>query len=157
MKYKDPTESAFRDLSVIKFLDINKYLTARFMYQYHHNKLPVIFSDYFRQIADVHEHNTRQCIGLYAVPMKTDLGLTCISHRGPVIWNEILKILIQTPLRLHLWRPSNNAYSLICYKISKRMRDDINWYRAIIMWKFSSLLLWYSSLQGHIIVEAALE
>ena len=91
MKYRDPTESAFRDLSVIKFLDINKYLTARFMYQYHHNKLPVIFSDYFRQIADVHEHNTRQCIGLYAVPMKTDLGLTCISHRGPVIWNEILK------------------------------------------------------------------
>ena len=91
MKYRDPTESAFRDLSVIRFLDINKYLTARFMYQCHHNKLPVIFSDYFNQIADVHEHNTRQCIGLYAVPMKTDLGLTCISHRGPVIWNEILK------------------------------------------------------------------
>ena len=61
------------------------------MYQYHHNKLPVIFSDYFRQIADVHEHNTRQCIDLYAVPMKTDLGLICISHRGPVICNEILK------------------------------------------------------------------
>ena len=61
------------------------------MYQYHHNKLTVIFSDYFRQIADVHEHNTKQCIGLYAVPMKTDLGLTCISHRGPVIWNENLK------------------------------------------------------------------
>ena len=61
------------------------------MYQYHHNKLSVIFSDYFRQIADVHEHNTRQCIGLYAVPMKTDLGLTCMSCRGPVILNKILK------------------------------------------------------------------
>ena len=31
MKYRDPTESAFRDLSVIRFLDINKYLTARFI------------------------------------------------------------------------------------------------------------------------------
>ena len=54
MKYRDPTESAFKYLNVIKFLDIKKYLTARFMYQYHHNKLPVIFSDYFRQTADVH-------------------------------------------------------------------------------------------------------
>ena len=91
MKYRDPTKSAFKYLNVIKFLDINKYMTARFLYKYHHNKLPIIFSDYFKQISDVHEHNTRQCIGLYAVPMKTDLGLTCISHRGPVIWNEILK------------------------------------------------------------------
>ena len=35
MKYRDPTESAFKDLNVIKFLDINKYLIARFMFQYH--------------------------------------------------------------------------------------------------------------------------
>ena len=91
MKYRDPTESAFKDLNVIKFLDINKYLIARFMFQYHHSKLRVIFSDYFQRIADIHEYNTRQCTGLYAVPMKTDLGLTCISHRGPVIWNGILE------------------------------------------------------------------
>ena len=37
------------------------------------------------------------------------------------------------------------------------MQDDINWYRAKIMWKYNSLLLWYSSFQGHIIVEAAIE
>ena len=91
MKHKDPIESVFKDLNVIKSLDINKYLTDRVVYQYHHNKLPVIFADYFRQIADVLEHNTRQCISLYTVPMKTDLGLTCISHRGPIIRNEILK------------------------------------------------------------------
>ena len=91
MKYRDPTESAFKDLNVIKFLDINKYLIARFMFQYHHSKLPDIFSDYFQRIADIHEYNNRQCTGLYAVPMKIDLGLTCISHRGPVIWNGILE------------------------------------------------------------------
>ena len=91
MKYRDPTESAFKDLNVIKFLDINKYLIARFMFQYHHSKLPDIFSDYFQRIANIHEYDNRQCTGLYAVPMKTDLGLTCISHRGPVIWNEILE------------------------------------------------------------------
>ena len=61
------------------------------MYPYHQNELPVMFVDYFRPGADVHEHNTRQCIGLYTVTMKTDLGLTCIGHRGPGIWNEILK------------------------------------------------------------------
>ena len=86
MKYRDPTESAFKDLN-----DINKYLIARFMFQYHHSKLSVIFSDYFQRIADIHEYNTRQYTGLYAVPMKTDLGLTCISHGGPVIWNGILE------------------------------------------------------------------
>ena len=91
MKYRDPTESAFKNLNVIKFLDINKYLIARFMFQYHHCKLPVIFSDYFQRIADIHEYNTRQCTDLYVVPMKTDLGLTFISHRGPVIWNGILE------------------------------------------------------------------
>ena len=55
MEYRDPTESAFKDLNVIKFLDINKYLIARFMFQYHQSKLPVIFSDYFPRIADIHE------------------------------------------------------------------------------------------------------
>ena len=90
MKYRDPTESAFKDLNVIKFLDINKYFIARFMFQYNHSKLPDI-SDYFQRIADIHEYNNRQCSGHYAVPMKTDLGLTCISHRGPVTWNGILE------------------------------------------------------------------
>ena len=34
-KYIDPTESTFKNLNVIKFIDINKYLIARFMFQYH--------------------------------------------------------------------------------------------------------------------------
>ena len=51
---------------------------------------------------------------------------------------------------------SNNAYFLGCYQIRKRMRDDVNWYCIIIMWKYNSVFLWYSSFQGHIIVVVAI-
>ena len=138
MKYIDPTESAFKDLNVIKFLDINKYLIARFMFQYHHSKLPVIFSDYFQRIADIHEYNTSQCTGLYAVPMKTDLGLTCISHRGLVIWNGIIEKIIRIPLRFHLRRLLNSAYLINYYKSKIRLNELI--VRSVHMFNISYII-----------------
>ena len=94
MKHREPTANAFRELRIIKFLDVNKMLIGCFMYKYHHELLPDIFHDYFQCVWNVHNHNTRQNYGLYASHMKTDLGQTCIGYRGPVIWNKILGIQI---------------------------------------------------------------
>ena len=109
MRYTDPTESAFKNVNVIKSLDINTYLVAHSVFEYHHNELPVIYSVYFRGIDNVHEHNTRQRFGLYAVSMKTDVGLTFIAT-GVLLYATIFwKVCIQILLRFHLKRFLNNA------------------------------------------------
>ena len=90
MKHREPSDNAFREMRIIKFLDVNKMLIGCFMYKYHHELLPDIFHDYFQCV----RNNTRQNYGLYASHMKTDLGQTCIGCRGPVIWNKILGIQI---------------------------------------------------------------
>ena len=39
---------------------------------------------------------TRNCLGLYAMQVKTDLGKTGISYIGPIIWNKTLSVGIDT-------------------------------------------------------------
>ena len=94
MKHRELTANTFRELRIIKFLDVNKILMGCFMYKYQHELLPDIFHDYFQCVRNVHYHNTRQNYGLYGSHMEKDLGQTCIGYRGPVIWNNILGMQI---------------------------------------------------------------
>ena len=49
---------------LLNSFDINKHFIAGFMFQYHHSKLPVSLSDYFKLIADIHEYSIRHHTGL---------------------------------------------------------------------------------------------
>ena len=65
--------------------NIDRVENCQIISQCYKDSHQVTFSHYFELFAHIHEYNTRQYIGLYAVPMKTDWGLTCISHRASVI------------------------------------------------------------------------
>ena len=50
----------FTEMCILKFPDINVYLTSRFMFRYHHGLVPGIFHGYFTPNTDVHKYYTRQ-------------------------------------------------------------------------------------------------
>ena len=88
-RFRDHTDPLFKNLSLIKFVDLNKYMIGRFMFRYHVNDIPHIFEGYFSKISDIHDYGTRTNEGLYAKHVKSDLGKTSVSYRGPIIWNMI--------------------------------------------------------------------
>ena len=59
------------------------------MFRYHINDIPHIFGGYFSKISDIHDYGTRSNEELYAKTVKSDLGKTSVSYRGPIIWNMI--------------------------------------------------------------------
>ena len=80
----------FDELGFLRFVDINRYLIARFMYRWYLNDVP----DFFTPVSEVHSHFTKQSEGLFIPTFKTNLGKTCLSYRGPFIWNKILRLKI---------------------------------------------------------------
>ena len=73
-KPRDHTEPMFLKLGLLKFVDINKYLIAVFMYGHYIARIPDVFVEYFKRIQDVPHYATRSCAGLYAMQVKTNLG-----------------------------------------------------------------------------------
>ena len=53
-------EPLFEKLGILRFDNINKFLYLKFMYKWHHNKVPSIFLGLFPHIKDIHSHDTRQ-------------------------------------------------------------------------------------------------
>jgi hypothetical protein len=81
----------FKELNLLKFPDIVHYLTVLFMYQFHHGTLPLIFSDFFKKVVNVHNYNTRLSSELsYVLPkIRTNYGIFNIRYCGPHLWNSI--------------------------------------------------------------------
>ena len=82
----------FEESGFLRFADINKYMIARFMYRWYLNDISDLFYDYCTPDSAVHYHFTRQSDSLFIPTFKTNLGKTCLTYRGPYIWNKILKL-----------------------------------------------------------------
>ena len=88
---RDSTENIFSELKILKFTDINAYLTGRFMYKCYTKNVPGIFSDFFQCNSAVHGYSTRQSEHLHVPLERSNLSQFCIRYRGVVVWNAILK------------------------------------------------------------------
>ena len=88
---RDSTENIFSELKILKFTDINAYLTGRFMYKCYTENVPGIFSDFFQCNSAVHGYSTRQSEHLHVPLERSNLSQFCIRYRGVVVWNAILK------------------------------------------------------------------
>ena len=86
-------EPLFEKLGILRFDDINKFLYAKFMYKWHHNETPAIFSDCFPHISDIHDHGTRQSTRneIYFNGFKSKLSQQRYMYKAPFYWNAILK------------------------------------------------------------------
>ena len=88
------TDPLFKELSIMKFDGINKFVIGKFMFSWYHNSVPFILQDKFEPVKNVHNHETRQKNHLYIPAVRTERGKTSIAYKGPIIWNQILKASI---------------------------------------------------------------
>ena len=85
------TKPLFEGAKILNIYQINKYLIGKFMFNVHNSNTLDIFTSLFAYNSSIHEHNTRQSTHLHVPLVKRDLSKTCLSYRGTVIWNDILK------------------------------------------------------------------
>ena len=78
-------------LKILKFIDINLYLTGRFMQRFFRGDVPGIFNELFHCNNYVHNYFTRQSEYLPVPLEKSNLSQFCIRYRVVTVWNAILK------------------------------------------------------------------
>ena len=96
LRKRESVTHLFDEMNILKFPDVNLYLISRFMYRYYVQRVPAIFSGYFVPNADVHNYFTRQSVHYHIPTAKSDLSKFSIRYRGAIIWNEIIKLKIDT-------------------------------------------------------------
>ena len=88
------TESLFDGYRIMKFENLNRYLTAIYMFKIFKGLVPAIIQNIFSTNVDVHSHNTRQRHNFHMFSCRTNLLAFSIKYHGPKIWNQL-------PLTLH--------------------------------------------------------
>ena len=88
--YLEHSEPIFKDLNILDIFKINDYLTALFMFRYHHlNNLPDFFKNYFLINNQIHEHNTRNAPKLHKCYKRTNYVKHTLSNKGVDVWNSL--------------------------------------------------------------------
>ncbi len=87
--YMEHTEPIFKELNILDIFKINDYLTAMFMFRYHHLKnLPEEFDNlFFVSNNQIHQHNTRNASKLYKQYKRTNYAKHTLSNKGVDVWN----------------------------------------------------------------------
>ena len=89
--FREHTSPLFKQLNLLKFTDIVYLKTAMFLHDYFNGKLPEIFDNFFSEISNIHQYNTRLASrSTYSLPqIRTNYGKYNIKYKGPQIWNDI--------------------------------------------------------------------
>ena len=93
----------FKELNLLKFIDIVDFHTALFMFRYSRGNLPSNFDGYFNLVCNTHLYGTRAASkNNFFVTLNTNDGLFNIRFCGPKVWNtidELFKSLSMTCLK----------------------------------------------------------
>ena len=76
-------------LKILNIYELNKYLTAMFIYSYHHDKLPAFFDNFFQTNETVHSYNTRSASKVHIEFRRTNYGKFSVRFEGVVTWNSL--------------------------------------------------------------------
>ena len=102
--YSKPDEHSdplFKQLELLKLVDLVVFHNALFMYQYHKNLLPKSFNNFFEAVSSKHQYNTRFASRLtyYINPARTNFGKFNIRFAAAAVWNDLDNNLKQLPLK----------------------------------------------------------
>ena len=81
----------FKELNLLKFIDIVDFHTALFMFWYSRGNLPGNFDGYFNLVCNTHLYGTRAASKTaFSLPLtRMKYGLFNIRFCGPKVWNTI--------------------------------------------------------------------
>ena len=88
--WQTPTLDLHKNLNFLLVKDISKVNVLKFVHQQRSGNLPEAFDDYFSEVKQHHNVNTRQKHNLQ-VGRESVLGKKKMKHRGATLWNEIDK------------------------------------------------------------------
>ena len=90
-RFDEHSSPLFKSLEIIKFLDLIAFHLVIFMYKYHNQLLPLVFSSFFSKISHIHTYHTR--LGAkqyyYLPKARTNYGIFNIRFQGLSVWNSI--------------------------------------------------------------------
>ena len=89
--FRSPTEILLIESDILKIDEVFKYSMGIFMFKFHHNKFPALFTKMFKNITDVHKHRTRSTSNLSMPTCSTTRMQKSLRYCGPKIWNRISK------------------------------------------------------------------
>ena len=80
------------EMSILTVKHMYNYNIGLFMYKYVNKMTPGVFGNFFRNISDIHQHNTRNATQkqFYITYRVTTRGQKTFSYCGPHIWNFII-------------------------------------------------------------------
>ena len=89
--YREHTDPIFKQLKLLKFYDINIFLTARFMFKVYNGSIIEILQQLFVKNNEIHSYSTRQSSEYHYPSAHTELAKRNIRFHGAKIWNDIMK------------------------------------------------------------------
>ena len=84
------TDALMLELKLIKFCDLNKYLTCQFMHKLNSGDVPNVITNYFIINNSVHDYNTRLSKGFHIPKIVNDHGKRTLQYNGCFLWNKII-------------------------------------------------------------------
>ena len=105
----------FSKLNQLTIFDLNKLLTATFMFRHYKNCLPNIFAHYFCTNSTIHSHDTCNAIKLHISYVRTDLMKFQIRVFGPKLWNSIDPAIVNKSRHWHSFKQNYKKHLLSFY------------------------------------------
>ena len=92
-KFDEHSSPLFKCLNILKLKDLVTLHVATFMFKFHNQLLPQVYSSIFIPTSKIHNHNTRSQVNRsYFIPRaRTNYGKFNIRFKGPQIWNSFGK------------------------------------------------------------------
>ena len=84
------TDALMLELKLIKFCDLNKYLTCQFMHKLNSGNVPNVITNYFTINNSVHDYNMRLSKGFHVPKIGNDYGKRTLQYNGCLLWNKII-------------------------------------------------------------------
>ena len=92
LDYTDPlfsTNWLFSKFKLLKFYQINAYLSGQIMHKAFFKQLPQPVQSMFVRNEDIHNYDTRQRNDFHPPKPKTNLLKKTIAYKGVIVWNSI--------------------------------------------------------------------
>ena len=86
-EYLAPSEPIFKELKILKVMEINSLQNGTFMFSYCNNLLPRSYDNLFVSGSQIHHYNTRTAQNPRPHRCRTTLKSQTITYQGPVSWN----------------------------------------------------------------------
>ena len=83
--------SLFLKDQILQVDDIFSLELGKFVYKFNNNQLPPVFDNYFKDLTEIHDHNTRGKEDNYFVErINSKMGSNTLKYRGVTLWKEIV-------------------------------------------------------------------